>query len=402
MNSDFTPPTEAANADAVREQLKRLLEHHVFKGSRRCARLLEYLVEYRLRGETAAPKERTLGIEVFERESDYDTADDPVVRGAANETCKRIAQYYLEPGHENELRFGLHAGSYMLEFRMPVEEVKPQIVQNLPPARRGFSLYYLILSAAALALCVLGIIWYPRPGALDRFWSPVLDSSNGTLICVLRTASERADSSTDAIAGAPRPPIESSLGIPFVGYPDTMALVNIIRFLDAKKTKLEVQYQTLNGNLPLDSIKPGLDDLRKGPAVFVGGSDWTYKIMPSLRFHTNQDTATGITWIEDGQNPAHKKWSIKNERPFADYTEDYAIISRVFDTMTGQILVLVTGIGLHGTAAAGEFVTSSSLMNQIAPGNSPEWRKKNVQIVIHTKIAGDAWGTPQLLAKHFW
>jgi hypothetical protein len=215
------------------------------------------------------------------------------------------------------------------------------------------------------------------------------------------TSTTRSDINADASAQAPNPPIQSGLGIPFVGYPDATALVNIIRFLDTKTTNYEVQYQTLNGNLSSDMIKPGLAELRKGSAIFVGGSNWTLKIMPSLRFHSAQDGPAGISRIEDGQDPSNKKWQLKIEQPYGDYAEDYAIISRISDKTTGQNLLLVVGIGLHGTAAAGEFVTSSSLMNQVASGNSPEWKKKNVQIVIHTKIAGESWGTPELLAKHF-
>ena len=42
-------------------------------------------------------KERTLGIEIFGRDADYDTASDPIVRVTATEIRKRIAQYYQEP-----------------------------------------------------------------------------------------------------------------------------------------------------------------------------------------------------------------------------------------------------------------------------------------------------------------
>jgi hypothetical protein len=406
MEPDIISPIDTANADAIRAQLKRLLEHHVFKGSRRCSHLLEFLVEYRLRGETAPPKERTLGIEVFDRESDYDTSEDPVVRGAANETRKRIAQYYLEPGHENEVRFDLPTGSYVLEFHMPEQETKPQSVESVPSTRHGVSPYFGVFAAAILICCVLGIVWMSQPRALDRFWSPLLDSSDRLLICVLSTASAQTDAGMSAEAGT-QPnvspsPFDSRMKIPFVTVTDNSAMVSIIRFLGAKKTKFEVEYQTLNGNLTDDLIQPSLAELRKGPVVFVGGSDWTYRILPSLRFHTNQDNASGVSWIEDAQNPSNKKWILKMNQPFGESTQDYAIISRVFDNMTGQILLFVTGIGLHGTAAAGEFITSPSFMNQVASSSSSEWKKKNLQIVISTQIAGKAWGSPQLVVKHFW
>ena len=56
------------------------------------------MVELALKGQTENLKERTIGIDVFERNPDYDTNIDHVVRTTAGEIRKRIAQYYHEPG----------------------------------------------------------------------------------------------------------------------------------------------------------------------------------------------------------------------------------------------------------------------------------------------------------------
>ena len=233
-----------------------------------------------------------------------------------------------------------------------------------------------------------------------------MNSPNRLLICLLSTSGAESDPKNNSETGTPSnvapSPFDSHMKIPFIAATDNSAMVSIIRFLSSKKTNFEVQYQTLNANLTDDLIQPSLAALRKGPVVFVGGSDWTYRVLPSLRFHTNQDNAGGFAWIEDGQDPSNKKWKVKINQPFGESTQDYAIISRVFDEMTGQNLLFVTGIGLHGTAAAGEFVTSPTFMNEVASSASSEWQKKNLQIVISTQIAGKAWGNPQLLAKYFW
>jgi hypothetical protein len=405
VRPDPTPPTAAISADDIRTQLRRLLEDPLFQSSRRCAQLLEYLVEFKLRGETTSPKERILGIEVFDREPDYDTANDPVVRSAAGEIRKRIAQYYHKPGHESEIRFDLPTGSYILEFQALEEATTPQGVQPPPRAKRRISPYYAVVAAVVLVIGAFGVVMLRAPDALDRFWSPVLNSKSRLLICVNSTSTllpshtniPKAKSELDP----PRAKPEILLGMPFIGINDNQGLVSIIRYIAPQKASFEVQYQALT-NLPNEYIQPSLDELRKGPTVFVGGSDWTYRTIPSLRFHNKIDSETGIIYIEDSQNPANKKWGIRQDQPFLSYTEDYAFITRLADSMTGQVLVFISGMGLHGTGAACEFVTNSAMMNEVAPGNSPEWKKKNVQLVIYTKVADKAWGTPQLLAKHFW
>jgi hypothetical protein len=395
-------PTAAVSSEDVRMQLKRLLEHRAFKGSRRCARLLEYLVEHRLQGETIPPKERTLGIEVFEREADYDTAEDPVVRSVANEIRKRIAQYYIEPGHENEPHIELPLGSYVPEFHLPEGRPHPHTLAPAQRFRSSIFRYLVIPAAAVLILFVLGAIWLSRPSVLDRFWSPVLESHNRVLVCILAfipaTSGGNSEAQTDAGANI----FVSPLGIPFIPLNDNKALVNILLFLNDKKAKTETQYQSLLRNPPDSTILPRLADSSKGPVVVIGRSDWTRLNLASLRFRVVQDAADGYFWVEDVKDPSLKNWRVNSKQSYGQYTEDYAIISRIFDDMTGQTLVYLTGLGSYGAGAAGEFVTNASLMSEVATANSPEWEKKNLQIVISSKIAGGTWGSPQILAKYFW
>ena len=71
---------------------------------------------------------------VFGRDPDYDTNLDPVVRTSACEVRKRIAQYYLEPGHESEIRIEMHSGSYVPDFRFPAAAVETNVVLLQPVA----------------------------------------------------------------------------------------------------------------------------------------------------------------------------------------------------------------------------------------------------------------------------
>jgi len=402
MKDDPEMPTEAVNPDDVRMQLRRLLEHRAFKGSRRCARLLEYLVEHRLQGETVSPKERTLGIEVFGRETDYDTAEDPVVRSVANEIRKRIAQYYIEPGHESELHIYLPLGSYVAEFQLPEGESQPQTLPPAHPARRSSYRYLAILAAAALILFVLGVIWFRKPSALDLFWRPVLESNNHVLVSVLVFIPDKINGSSEAEIDAAGPIVMSPLGIPFISISDNRAMVSILDFLKDKKAKIETQYQSLVRNIPDSTMLPGLADSSKGPVVFLGSSDWVRLKLASLRFRVAQDETTSFFWIEDVEDPSGTEWKLNAKQSYGEYTVDYAIISRVFDDMTKQTMVYLTGLGSYGSGAAGEFVTNESLMSEVASGSSPEWEKKNLQIVISVKVTGGTWQSPQILAKHFW
>src|SRR5271155_3232 len=80
--------------DAARQQLARLLASSYFSHSKRFPTFLGFVVEQTLVGGAANIKERTLGIEIFGRDANYDTSSDPIVRVTATEIRKRVAQYY--------------------------------------------------------------------------------------------------------------------------------------------------------------------------------------------------------------------------------------------------------------------------------------------------------------------
>ena len=103
----------------IREQLARLLESPFFSHSKRFPTFLRFVTEQTLAGKEDDIKERTLGIEIFRRDPDYDTASDPIVRVTAAEIRKRVAQYYQDPAHVNELRIALPSGSYIPKFHWP-------------------------------------------------------------------------------------------------------------------------------------------------------------------------------------------------------------------------------------------------------------------------------------------
>src|ERR1700693_780571 len=95
------------DAATIRQQLDRLFANPHFRNSRRCQALLKHVVEAYLDGCLDRVKERCIGFEVFGRAANYDTSLDSIVRTSAGEVRKRLAQYYLEPEHEHEIRIVL-------------------------------------------------------------------------------------------------------------------------------------------------------------------------------------------------------------------------------------------------------------------------------------------------------
>ena len=111
--------TPDLTADMIRAQLDLVVRDEVFRTSKRSVAFLKYVVEQTLSGSADLIKERTIGVEVFDRDPSYDTNVDHIVRTAATELRKRLATYYVDEKHRGELRMGLVPGSYVPRFALP-------------------------------------------------------------------------------------------------------------------------------------------------------------------------------------------------------------------------------------------------------------------------------------------
>jgi len=87
---DPVPPPARAQIEGL---LEDILWSAPFRTSRQCQDLFRYIVEHSLAASNGSLRERIIGIEVFGRAPDYDTAEDPVVRLRAADVRKRVAQY---------------------------------------------------------------------------------------------------------------------------------------------------------------------------------------------------------------------------------------------------------------------------------------------------------------------
>lgn len=67
--------------------------------------------------------------------------------------------------------------------------------------------------------------------------------------------------------------------------------------------------------------------------------------------------------------------------------------------MTGHLAVIVAGVSLGGTIAAGQFLTNPGDVAQVMHESAG---RKNMEIVISTQIINGEPGNPRLEAAYFW
>jgi len=103
-------PSLESEPQAVRRQLKRVLESPGFSRNERMSRFLRFAVEGHLDGKDHELKESVIAIEVFGRSPDFDSRVDPVVRTEAARLRARLSEYYINEGKADALVIELPRG----------------------------------------------------------------------------------------------------------------------------------------------------------------------------------------------------------------------------------------------------------------------------------------------------
>jgi tetratricopeptide (TPR) repeat protein len=103
-------------ATEVEAALQRILSSPTFRKAPRHCRFLSFVVWKALAGEAETIKEYMIGLEVFDRRSDYDPGTDPIVRAEARRLRSRLADYYQTLGKLDHVRIGLPKGTYVPVF----------------------------------------------------------------------------------------------------------------------------------------------------------------------------------------------------------------------------------------------------------------------------------------------
>jgi hypothetical protein len=392
---------------AIEAQLERLLANSHFSNSRRFPAFLRFIVSATINGQADLLKERTLGIEVFGKDADYDTAADPIVRVTAGEIRKRIAQYYQELGHQDELKLSLPPGSYVPQFQFspalqvelrdeatPVASVATvQEQSSSPKATRYHWRFAAVILIALLGIAGAFLVWrQSQRSAFAEFWEPILGSSQPVLFSVADQTQYTAISLRDA--GDPERQVTLKDNLTAVVIDDLGTIIKIANVVQTAGKPYSIRGESATS----------LSDLRNGPSVIIGAFDnaWTLRMLRPLRYHFANNPDMTMFSIVDGSQQDQARWVVDRRQQIATNNyRDFAIVARFTDDTTGEPTLVAAGIGRGGTIAAGEFLTDPELLKAVRD-RRPSAKIKNVEVVLSTQIIDGEPGTPRIEAVYFW
>jgi hypothetical protein len=398
--------------------LERILGSEHFRSSGRYPALLRHIVERALKGNTADLKERSIGIEVFHRESDYNTADDPVVRVCGSEVRRRLALYYQQSQEKRALEIELPAGGYQPHFwrtaskeheestheqaGLPVpqgnaSEVEPAGSVN---GEKGTHWNWFVpFAAGALVSLLVGTIFlavqkhHEQNSPIMQVWGPLLDKPDPVLISVGRPHPSAEAELTSPVDLS----VESRILIPSyrVSITAVSAISDVAGFLETRQKRFRVH----------ESDSSELDDLHKRPVVLINANDnkWTVQFLKQLRFHmaSGIDGEGSYSYVVDEQHPGRRDWRVNWDQPYLKQTADYAIVGRFYCPTTEGPVVVIAGISSTGTEAGGEFMVSPEALETLAR-TTRNSLGKNFEAVLRVEVVGGKTGAVKVLDSQFW
>jgi hypothetical protein len=419
-------------AATVRAELLAIQTSAGFSSSKRCQDFLEFVVEHALAGDYESLTERFLGVGLFGRAVNYETATDSIVRVRASDVRRRLGEYYSGKHIHGPVRIDLVAGGYIPEFHwldeeaatsaaerensaakmpvqfLPMEGIDPGLGRAASEAgtvgHNRWKLWGLAMLGVLALVAGATFALRLRPTNFDLFWQPVLDTASAPVLDLPTTDTFQLNlDSMRTLDPLTHLKLGESLSL---GPGDVIAFhdwhVSLPVFQAALSLSLALQRK---GKVPLVRIGADLrrDELRGHPIIAVGSfsNPWTQENVTGLRFTFDRGASDREPpRIRDGFNP-QRSWSLPHTYPEVQ-DKDYAIITRTFDPVTHEPFVSLAGLHSFGNQIAGEFVSQDASWNELARRAPKGWEKMNLQIVLEANVVGTTPGSPRVLDVYFW
>jgi hypothetical protein len=390
-----------ADSIAIRHHLQQLLSSELMEKSEASQKLLRYLAERALRGET--PKETEIAIDVFGRDASFNSAEESLVRVAVRALRRRLHDYYTGPGQHDDVRFDIPKGGYRLicvprevapvqdeAAAAPPPESAPSVLATLPAVEPALdkprNTWLRTWAIAATALLVAsGVIntylWLNRTTpssdlgvaeiARSPLWSGIVDSDRPLMLVVgdsfmytqvdshtgrVQFVRDRAINSSEElrIFLAANPSIAQGKGQRYtsmVQKSTTIGMASVLRLVSRPGRQVEVRTRD---DLQVDDLQK-YDIVYIGPLSRLGPLAGHYELQSRYRYEQEtagiRDIVTGKSFVPEGEN------TLKHT--------EYALAARFIGPGGNRIVILTPGTRNSGMLLTVRQVTSTQGLHEL-------------------------------------
>jgi hypothetical protein len=441
METDQNLVSEHLDAASINQTLQQILQSKEFHGALQLQAFLRFIVEKSICGSDDALKERTIGVSVFGRKPDYETADDPIVRARARQLRKRLELYYESAeANASSVQIVIPKGSYRPIFvfrphavhtiapKQPAaatstsllqegdEEIQERATETLAvrslltrhqtATRVGTIFTVLLLVGLAAAF---GIAKW-NTSKLNLFWQPIFDGKKKVILYSGSTqvylpssissyycqTSQPGDCDKPAVDGGPRltslgdtQPVDILTRVPYRYVRSEVIETNlkVAELLNAHHMRIESRVEP---NLPYV-------DLQGTPVVLLGAynNNWTIELTQDLPFFLDRDGRIHEHGVQE------RTWATPPAKD-ESIVQDYAIVARLLHSKAGGPVVIIAGITACGTQAAADFATSPEQLQKLNDFPRSAFKDKNIEMVVHTSLINCNPTSLNIVASRYW
>ncbi len=151
---------QAPDTSEVRAALEHVLASPAFINAGRLSRMLRFVVERTLDGHGDQLKEYLLGVEVFDRPSDYDPRLDSIVRVEARRLRAKLSEYYDAEGATDAMRIRIGKGGYLPTFERANDSPLPAQMPGVHPRGRPAPMAVVAVALFVVALLAGTAFWW--------------------------------------------------------------------------------------------------------------------------------------------------------------------------------------------------------------------------------------------------
>ncbi len=441
----LTPLPEEEQRRAL---VQRIVASRHFAKAHQLRDILLYLVERACLSPATAIHEQEIACAVLGRKADFNPHEDNIVRVQVSHLRKRLDEYYAAEGREERLRISVPKGGYSPRFETsradPVsaprgettekkveKAVVPGAAQQDKPPR---SIYQpLIIAHLVLAVSVLlgGYFWFrhlsARPGSPPQAARQAHAVENDLLWPKLF----KAHSSNIVVADSNLVMLQDILhtDIELPEYLDGQYPGNLLDKVTDQRLQSALRLISLRQYTSLadltsaerlaelshrySPVTPAIRyarhinvrDFKTGTFILVGsrrGIPWVRLFESQLNFFLDEDRNAN-TYYYRNKNPLHDEPQVWYQKANRDTSiETYADIALVPNLgHTGYVLIL-SGITMEATEAAGDFVAGAEFSKELAGilpkvGSHPQLRY--FELLLRTRAVAGAASSSQVVAS---
>jgi hypothetical protein len=437
-------PVRSFDGNQHLELLHRVANSRSFSTCHTLRAFLLYVGEQAIAGKLDAIKEQQIGSRVLGRKPDYDPAEDNIVRVRARQLRQRLSEYFAGEGSDEPVVVSIPKGHYVPVFEprtraltdAPEPPVSPPSISNsdLPPEPQAdlkihrFSIRAgLVLAAAAIIAAVVPLLWSmhrtkPATEASSNqttapLWAQLFPTGGPELTVVAADAgfalwqdiTDRSLNLGDYLSrgwytkGATADVKMREIAVRrFTSPADLSLAVRIAEIAGSYNGRVRVKF----------ARNVDIHEVRAGNLVLIGSrrsNPWVELFEPRMNFVLEYDRShRGPAFRNRSPKPGEPDFvaldsSLSVQGPETKLIESYAVAALLpSPTDRGHVLI-VEGLSMEGTEAAGEFVTNpkrfATLLRRI--GQKTDRPIKPFEVLLGLTAVAGGYADPELIAYRY-